>query len=437
MRRGGDAGQRCGGVAQAVLQCHDLRRLAVRNGRDRRPDGDHALRIEPRCRGREVEERPEQKYPAEQQHNRYRDLRGDEDVRHAAVPHGQAAPRIAAQIRADPRVAQTTRPREAREKRRAERAGGGNRQDAAVERHVRRERKRVGIARDEPQRERLRERDAERAGDGEEREAFRPQLSGQASRRCADGAADAKLQGARVRLGQEQVGDVRAGDGQQHRDRQREQHHHRLDRPDHRVLQSVEAYGAIAVRVRIGSGQPRGNRRDLAPGCRHRGIGAQPADRRQRDRSALVQKRGRRKRERGPHIGAARGEPIGLRRKHTHDRVAHGADLQRAADGGRVAGEMRLPEPVSQHDGRRRAEAVLFRLQRASDLRPDAEHRDHLRGGEHQRGREGRRVVCHTHRSGLDVIQADRIRGASTPPSSPARRGNSPPARVRYSRPSC
>ena len=67
------------------------------------------------------------------------------------------------------------------EKRRAERAGGGNGQDATVERHVGREWKRVGVARDEPQGERLRERDADRAGDGEEREAFRPQLSGQAS----------------------------------------------------------------------------------------------------------------------------------------------------------------------------------------------------------------------------------------------------------------
>jgi hypothetical protein len=97
VRRSGDSGQGRGSVAQAVLQCHDLRGLTVQSGRDRRPDGNHALRIEPRLHRRDVEERPEQKYPAEQQHNRYRDLSGNEDVRHAAVPHGQAAPRIAAQ----------------------------------------------------------------------------------------------------------------------------------------------------------------------------------------------------------------------------------------------------------------------------------------------------------------------------------------------------
>src|ERR1041385_5489514 len=46
--------------------------------------------------------------------------------------------------------------------------------------------------------------------------------------------------------------DVRAGDRQQHRDRQREQQNHRLDRTDHRLLQAIDPHRAFAVRVRSG-----------------------------------------------------------------------------------------------------------------------------------------------------------------------------------------
>ncbi len=68
---------------------------------------------------------------------------------------------------------------------------------------------------------------------------------------------------------------------------------------------------------------------------------------------------------------------------------------------------------------------------------PDAEHGDHLRGGEHQGGgeRTARRLSHAPFRARRHTSRS--IRGASMSPSSPARRGNSPPARVRHSRPSC
>ena len=158
----------------------------------------------------------------------------------------------------------------------------------------------------------------------------------------------------------------------------------------------------------------------------------------ERDRSALVQKRGRGKRQRGPHIGAAGGEPIGLRREHADDRVALAADLQRAADDGRVAAEMRTSRtciPASRPAPRR------SRYSSGSSARP-------ICGRMPSTGitsavasisvaENGGRVVAHTHRSGLDVIQADRFE---------ARRRGLPVLRVevihlrracRNSRPSC
>jgi hypothetical protein len=74
-----------------------------------------------------------------------------------------------------------------------------------------------------------------------------------ASRSVRPASVPVTIQGARVRLGEEQIGNVRARDGQQHGDREREQHHHQFDRPDHRVLKAVEAYGAVAIRVGIRS----------------------------------------------------------------------------------------------------------------------------------------------------------------------------------------
>ena len=276
---------------------------------------------------------------------------------------GQAAAGVAPKIRAELRIRRRRiRGKPARTP--PQRAGHGDREDAPVELDVGREWKRVGVARDERERERLRERDADRAGDGEERETFGPQLAGEAPRRCANGPADAELQAARVRLREEQVGDVGARDGQEHRDRSASSSIIGLTGP---TIASCSPSRRTA-RSRFVSGYAAASRAAIVESSSWAaamvGIGAQPADRRQRDRSALVQKRGGRERQRGPDVGAARGKAIGFRREHADDRAPHGADLQRAADRGRVAAEMRLPERYPSITLPASAEVVLFRQQR-------------------------------------------------------------------------
>ena len=118
-----------------------------------------------------------------------------------------------------------------------------------------------------------------------------------------------------------------------------EQHHHGFNRPDHRVLQPRRGVwndrGSCPDMCAASQQQSSRSRSWLPPSWHRR---AASRWRTARSIRAGSETKGRRKRERGPHIGATRGEPIGLRRKHTDDRVAHGADLQRATDGGRIGG---------------------------------------------------------------------------------------------------
>ena len=110
------------------------------------------------------------------------------------------------------------RPRKTREQRRRERAERRHGQHARIEPDVGGERKRLWRSRYERPGERVRERDAGGPGESEEGEAFGPELPDQPSARGADGGPDPELQGARVRLCEQQVRDVGARDGQQHRD---------------------------------------------------------------------------------------------------------------------------------------------------------------------------------------------------------------------------
>ena len=280
VRRAGDAGQRPRRVAQQILEGDSAGRAASRLCGDRGADGDDVGGIEARGRGREAHERPQQQDAADEEDHRDGDLGRDEERGHAAVAPGEAAPRIGAQAGAGARVAQPARARKPGEQRRGERARGGDREHARVDPHVGGQRQRFRIDRDEREGERPRDRDPEQPGDREERQAFGPQLPREPSGRGADGGADPELEAARVRLRQQQVGDVRAGDGQEHRDRSGEQQHHRLDRPDHRVLQAVERHLPHPVGVRVGGREPRADGRDFVLRRRHRRIGAQPSDRR-------------------------------------------------------------------------------------------------------------------------------------------------------------
>jgi hypothetical protein len=64
------------------------------------------------------------------------------------------------------------------------------------------------------------------------------------------------------------------------------------------------------------------------------------------------------------------------RRHHPDDGVRLAVETQRAADHARVGGEAALPQPVAQQHHPRCARRRVGRLERAAELRPDAQKRE-------------------------------------------------------------
>ena len=363
--RGGHAGQRPGGVAQAVLKCRDTFGIAARYRRDRGADRCHTIGLEAWGDGDEVDERPQQDQTAEQA---ARSISRSVRRRRGSSSAGVRA----SDRRAHRRGARCPHPRSRRRRARGRPArSAAARVEAAATARTRPSSVTSAASGSVPG-YRATSHDASGcaiATPSPPATPKSPRVSVHICRAMRAGVAPsaprvANSRAPRVCLGEQEVRDVRARDRQQHGDRQPEQQHHRLDRADHRLLQPIEMDGTVAVRVGIGRRQPRRDCCDLVLCRRERGVSAQPADRCQRDRSALVQERRWREGERHPQIGAAGRESIGFRGKHSDDRPALGANLNGAADRGRVAAEMGLPESVPQHDSGRRTEAVVVGHQR-------------------------------------------------------------------------
>ncbi len=370
---------------------------------------------------------------ADEQDERERDLGDDEQI---AQPSAVRRPRAAAVHGAGQRrrvgPGGGDRGAESEEDAGRDRDGEREDQDAAVDR----DRCRLGEAQrknpDEQVEAPRRERHSQQSSRAREQDALGQQLTEDASAGGAEGDAQGDLAAPRERAGEQQVGDVGAGDQENERHRSEQGQQRRPGRVRQLPVERQQVHVVPGVGFGKGLLQRRLDRVEVGGGRGGRDPSPEPAD----DLVGMVVAVGalrRRQREGRPELGPLREvETAGHDADH---RVVLTLEPDLLSDRFATALELPLPEPVAQDHfagpgGVRRAR------ERSAELRPDAEQGEELR--RHPRAEKALRISPAAQAVPGVLGKGDRVEApALRLPVRDVARGSGSPAGLRAASPRC
>ena len=375
-RRGANAGHALH-AREDVLEAPGLgARLRIRVAGQVDPHRHERRGLEAGVRALQLQEAPHEERRADEEDQRERDLSDDE---HVACPCARAAaPRPAplAHGRAQVRLRDLPRRREAeqhaRERRDRDRVDQRRPVDAELDQvgHV------VGghACRDERDAD-FREDDAQRDRHEAQHERLGEQLPREAPARGAEGRPQGHLARARRGAGQQQVGDVRAGDQQDQRHGAKGGERRNLHLVRREIVPQRPHVRAPALVLGVGRGEP----------VRHGAqLFARPLDRHTRleppEKLQIPRAPGRIVRKwRQRDVRHLQEGEVHVGRQHADDRVRPAVDADGPTDDGRIGLVAAPPELIGQDDDRSGARLVVSRVDLSTERRDDAEHAEQAR----------------------------------------------------------
>ena len=376
---GGDARQRREARGQIPVEGRDLRALGIARARQPELRRQDPLRADARLDAEDGRHAPQEERGADEEHQRQRDL-GDEH----RLPRGAGSRALTGGTgRGAQRFVVGGRRRaqgwpEARDERGRQRDGERVEKHPRVDSDLRAAREGVAGERHERLGAPHGQHGPGRAPGERQRECLRQHLPEEAPAAGAESASDRDLPAPSRPAGKQQVGHVDAGDEEDERHRSEEKQQGFPRAAGDRFLQGHEHDAPARVLLRIGGGQPRGDRGEirLRRGERHArlspGDDGEPV-------GASVLERLRVQDERHPDVGLARGVAE-VARHDAADGPALPVERDRAADDAGVPAETPLPElPGKNHAGL--AAGVLVRgVEHAPEKRRDPEDREESGG---------------------------------------------------------
>ena len=309
---------------------------------------------------------------ANEQHDRERDLAGDEHALHTLASSDAAAAAAREGISAVA-ACRLQRRREREQQRRRDTARKRQNDEPQIEANIgnsRQFRRRGAECGDAP----VRDEQTGGGADDREHDTFDEQLADDRPAMRAEHEPDRDLLLAPHRVGQHETRDVAAGGEQHERDGAEKEPQRSAHAADLLFLHRHESRSPSAIGLRKLLAETRLNAVEIRLRLVDRDARLHPAERRVESCRAYLQKTRRRPRGQ-PYLGAL--GRISKRSRHdADDRVEHAAEDQSAAGCRRVAVQPVAPERVA-HDGDRRpSEAFFFGRRRPAERRSDAENRE-------------------------------------------------------------
>ena len=361
-------------AVQPLIERDDARPLGVPRLRKHDPGAHDTARVEARVDPLHLERAPDQQSRADEQRHRQRDLDGHQRRTQPVTP-GPHRPPARAERALETRSRRAERGHEPEQERARDRAHEREAEHAEIDARLLEPRNTLRTHRQHRPQERERQPESGRHAGERQHSRLREQLAHETAASRPERGPDRQLPSADGAAGDEQVGDVGAGDEEHEHARTQQQEEERPVIADVRIDDRPHGRGVLgdwrrAVRIRFGRRLHGSNRRVLALAERH--PIAHPADQRQEARLmkvGVVARHG----QRDPELREFRGERLERRRHHADHGARRAVHLDRPSEDRAVPAEPGAPRPVADHRDVVAPGRVFLGEERSAHRRRDAE----------------------------------------------------------------